>query len=248
MKASSTCTSGASAAASLRRRRSSSSPGSAIASSTCVGKYGRSPRWRPPRTIARLTQARPPSTLTARMSTSLSRRRCCRRPPAGAARATARRAGCGSPPPARTRSASACAIICACSVVHQLVLVAEQEALGVLDVARVVVGRDQAHARPRAALDLVQQARPRAVVEDGVLAGAQAEHLLDQLDRLLDRPGARERAEVAVLAVDRAAVVGDARERPRRRAAAGFGAAGDLQVRVALVVAEQDVEARHQAS
>ena len=106
------------------------------------GSTARSPRWRPPRTIARLTQARPPCTLTARMSTSLVARRCCPRPTAGAARATARRSGCAARPPARTRSASACAIICACSASITLLLLAAQEALGVGDVARVVLGRD----------------------------------------------------------------------------------------------------------
>ena len=120
--------------------------------------------------------------------------------------------------------------------IHQLLLLALQEALGVGDVARVVVGRDVVDARARAALDLVEQARPGAVGEHRVLAGAQVEHLLDQLDRVLHRPGGRERAEVAVLLVDRAAVVGDARKAVRL----------DLQVRIALVVDEADVEARRQ--
>ncbi len=119
---------------------------------------------------------------------------------------------------------------------HHRLVVAQQEALGVVHVARVVGRRDQAHARARAALDLVQQAGPRAVGEHGVLAGTQAEHLLDQLDRLLDGPRARIRAEVLVLAVDGAAVVGHARERVGDQA----------QVRIALVVAEQDVELRVQ--
>ncbi len=119
---------------------------------------------------------------------------------------------------------------------HHGLVVAQQEALGVADVARVVGRGNEPHARPRATLDLVQQARARAVGEDGVLARAQAEHLLDQLDRLLDGPRARIRPEVLVLAVDRAAVVRHARERVRDQP----------QVRVALVVAEQDVELRVQ--
>ena len=120
--------------------------------------------------------------------------------------------------------------------VDQLLLLALQEALGVGDVARVVVARDVVDARARAALDLVQQARPRAVREHRVLAGAQVEHLLDQLDRVLHRPGGRERAEVAMLLVDRAAVVGDAWEAMRL----------DLEIRIALVVDEADVEARRE--
>ena len=161
---------------------------------------------------------------------------CWRRPPAGAARATASRSGRATRPPARTRSALGVGHHALLQVVEHLLGVAAQEALGIGHVARVVVGRDQADAGPRAAPDLVQQAGPRAVREHRVLAGAQAEHLLDQLDRLLHRPGARVGAEVAVLLVDRAAVVGHARE----------GCRHQLQVRVALVVAKQDVEARAQ--
>ena len=120
--------------------------------------------------------------------------------------------------------------------IHQLLLLALQEALGIDDVACVVVGRDVVDAGRRAALDLVEQARPGAVGEHRVLARAQVKDLLDQLDRVLHRPGGRERAEVAVLLVDRAAVVGDAREAVRL----------DLQVGIALVVDEADVEARRQ--
>ena len=95
--------------------------------------------------------------------------------------------------------------------VHDLLLLALQEALGVRHISRVVVGGDQLHARTRAALDLVQQARPAAVVEHRVLAGAQPEHLLQQLDRFLDRPGAGVRAEIAMPLIDRATVVGHPR-------------------------------------
>ena len=42
------------------------------ASSSCEGKWALSPRCRPPRTMARFTQALPPWTVTASMSTSLS--------------------------------------------------------------------------------------------------------------------------------------------------------------------------------
>ncbi|MBS1163655.1 MAG: hypothetical protein H6R03_1551 [Burkholderiaceae bacterium] len=113
---------------------------------------------------------------------------------------------------------------------------AAQEAQRAVDVARVGVGVDQPHARRAAAADLVQQARPRAVGVDGVLAGAQAKHLLQHADAVLHRPGVRIGAEVPRAAVRRAAEVGDARKRVR----------GELQVRVGLVVAEQDVVARRQ--
>jgi hypothetical protein len=119
-------------------------------------------------------------------------------------------------------------------VFQHLGLAPAQEFGGVVDVAPVVLGRDQVHAGPAAAADLVQQAGTRAVVEDAVLAGAQLEHLLQQLHRFLDRPGARERTEVLVLLVQRAAVIGHAR---------GV-AARDLQVGIGLIVAEQDVVAR----
>ena len=123
-----------------------------------------------------------------------------------------------------------------CNCASNDVDVAVEEAHRVLDIARVVLGAHQADARARAATDLVQQARPRAVGEHGVFAGAQLEHLLDQPDRLFHRPGAGVRPEVAVLAIDAAAVVGDARHLVRH----------ELEVRIALVVAEQDVEARRE--
>src|SRR5207237_9901025 len=97
--------------------------------------------------------------------------------------------------------------------------------------------RDQAGARRGAAVDLVQQAGARAVLEHRVLAGAQAEHALQELDALAHRVGVRKRAEVAVLPVLRAAVESEAREL----------VPGDGQVRIGLVVAEQDVVARREA-
>jgi hypothetical protein len=119
-------------------------------------------------------------------------------------------------------------------VFQHLALAPAQELGRVVDVALVVFRRDQLDARAAAAADLVQQAGPRAVVEDAVLAGAQLEHLLQQLHRFLHRPGAREGTEVLVLLVQRAAVIGHARR----------VSAGDLQVGVRFIVAEQDVVAR----
>ncbi len=119
---------------------------------------------------------------------------------------------------------------------EHLLLPALQEARGIAHVARVVLLADRADARRRAAVDLVQQARPRAVVEDGVLAGPQLEYLLQDLHALAHRMRARERAEVLVALVGRAAVVRHARIAMRRQ----------LQQRIRLVVAEQDVVARRQ--
>ena len=72
---------------------------------------------------------------------------------------------------------------------HHLLLLTQQKALGVAHIAGVIGRADQAHAGARAAADLVKQARPRTIVEHRVLAGAQLEHLLDQLDGLAHRPG-----------------------------------------------------------
>ena len=63
---------------------------------------------------------------------------------------------------------------------------------------------------------------------------------------LLHRPGARDTGRSSGACGRRAAVVGHAREARRLRRRGAVGGAGDLQVRVALVVAEQDVEARVQ--
>ena len=61
-------------------------------------------------------------------------------------------------------------------------------------------------------MNLVQQTGTGAVVEHAVFAGADAENLLQQLDALLGRIGIRIRAEVLMLAIGRAAIVGQARE------------------------------------
>ena len=119
---------------------------------------------------------------------------------------------------------------------------APQQGLSVRHIGRVGLGRDQIHARPGAALDLVQQAGPRSVGKHRVFASAQPEHFLQKLNALLHRPGAGVRAKVAVLFVHRPTVVRHARKDLPWRVASGPGRAGDLEVRVALVVAEQDVE------
>ena len=56
-----------------------------------------------------------------------------------------------------------------------LVAAAGEEGLGLLEQERVVGRRDAADARRRAALDLILQAGPGAVLEDAVGAGAQRE-------------------------------------------------------------------------
>ena len=123
--------------------------------------------------------------------------------------------------------------------------VAIQKAGGPLHVGGVVGHADELHARATAPLDLVQQAGPGAVGKHGVFAGAQPEHLLHELDGFLHRPGAGIGAEILVLFVHRAPVVGHARVagrvfslgRHHRQAA-------HLEVGIAFVVLEQDVEPR----
>ena len=106
------------------------------------------------------------------------------------------------------------------------------------DEAIVVVERDLARARRRAALDLIKQARPRAACVDGVRAGADQKRLLQRVDRAADRAGRCERSEVAALPPPRAAMLHD-----RRR----FVILGDQDVGKRFVVAEIDVEARPEA-
>ena len=61
---------------------------------------------------------------------------------------------------------------------QHLLRIALQKALGVAHVLRIVRRADVAHARPGAALDLVEQTGTRAVAEDRVFASAQAKNFL----------------------------------------------------------------------
>ncbi len=87
-----------------------------------------------------------------------------------------------------------------------LVFPALQEQLRALDVFGVVGFADQAHAGSGTTLYLVQQARPRAVGEHRVLAGAQPEYFLHQLNAFAHCPGVGKRAEVAMGLVQGAAM------------------------------------------
>ena len=119
---------------------------------------------------------------------------------------------------------------------HHFALPAEQETRCIRHIARVILVADQADARSGAAPDLMQQTRPRAVREHRVLAGAQLEDALQDLDALAHGPRARERPEVLVLLVDGAAVISHARKLM----------AGQLEIGIGLVVAKEDVVARGQ--
>ncbi len=105
----------------------------------------------------------------------------------------------------------------------------------VLEVARVVLLRDQADARRGAALDLVLQARPAPILEVTVLAAPELEELLELAQRLAHRARVRVRAEQLRFARARTAVEREPRKGVIR---------GQLDVRIALVVAQHDVEPR----
>ena len=112
----------------------------------------------------------------------------------------------------------------------------QQEALGLGHRTAIVFLTDQIDTGPAAPFDLIQQARTGSVVVDRIFASAQQEHFLQQLDGLFDRPRIWIGSKVAVLFVDRATIIGDARN------VVGH----DLQIRIALVVPKQDVEPRVQ--
>ncbi len=85
-------------------------------------------------------------------------------------------------------------------------------------------------------MNLVQQARARAVVVDVVGAGAQAENFLQELHAFAHRAGVRERAEIMVARIEAAAV----KREPRKFVA------GQRQVRIGFIVPEKNVVARRQ--
>src|SRR5690606_12481283 len=95
--------------------------------------------------------------------------------------------------------------------------------------------RDQADAGCGAALDLMLQAGTRAVAEEGVLALADRKHFLQMAERLADRQRARVRPEIPPRAAAGTAVHGKSRI---------FLVTAQVNVRIALVVAQQDVVTR----
>ena len=113
-----------------------------------------------------------------------------------------------------------------------------EEQLDLGDVGPVGVRPDGRDARALAALDVVQQARPleRAdAVLDVDRARPEREEPADQVHRFVDARRRGVRPEVAAAVVDQLAGALDPREVVAQR---------DLDVRVALVVLEPDVEAR----
>ena len=125
---------------------------------------------------------------------------------------------------------------CRFHAVHQLVdhllALALEKHDGVTHVFAVCRLVDQADTWSGAALDLVLQTGPGAVLEERVLALADTKQLLKLTERATGRPCARERTEVAAAPALRSAMEAQAREPV-------FG--GDVDVGKALVVAKQDV-------
>ena len=137
---------------------------------------------------------------------------------------------------------------------HHLLRIALQKALRVHHVQGVIRRADMAHTGAGAALDLVQQTGAGAVGKNRVFAGAQAEYLLHQQHRLLDRPGTGVGSEIVVLFFHAAPVIGYSRKMQwLRSVGAGLlglrirrGCRSHLQIRVALVIPKQDVVLRLQ--
>ena len=101
----------------------------------------------------------------------------------------------------------------------------------------VTVAVDAAHTRRRTALDLMQQARPRAPGEHRIRTRAQQERALQRVERGVHRARRGERAVINTFGVARAAVLQDLR-------IVVIGAQKD--VGEALVVAEQNIVTRLQ--
>ena len=118
---------------------------------------------------------------------------------------------------------------------QHLVVLALYEPDQFLDRARVVGLRHRADTRPRAPLDVIEQARPLVRLGHVQRAGAELEEALEVLDRVAQRLGVGIGSEVAcpiirdpARGVDTRVVVGHA----------------DLEIEILLIVAQLDVVAR----
>src|SRR5690606_3864014 len=105
---------------------------------------------------------------------------------------------------------------------------ARQEVVGFAHQLGIFRELDLARAGAGAALDLIEQARPRAALEETIRARAQQERALQRRDGAVDRPDRRERTVILTRPAARAAVLEDLR-RPMIR--------GDQDIGKRLVVA-----------
>ena len=110
----------------------------------------------------------------------------------------------------------------------------ERKSRASVDQLGVVVERNLAGARRRAALDLVEQAWPGAIGVKAVRAGAQEKRPLQRVEGAKHRAGAGERAEIVAGQTARAAML----DEPRRRMSGA-----DQDIGEALVVAQRDIVA-----
>src|ERR1035437_6214559 len=120
-------------------------------------------------------------------------------------------------------------------ILHQVAHLAEQleifsfeQHLRRVQMAAVLFAIDRQTARPQASLDLIFEARPRAIGGHRVGAGAQRKDFADDVDRLAQSVGRAERAEVAPAVLDDLA--GDRDSRPC--------VIGDLRAQLRFVVFE----------
>ena len=204
-------------------------------SSTLSSTQPRWPRTRPPRTWKTWTETSSSSCANAITSASVpspSTTACFSIARRSAPRSSRRRA-------ARSNSSSSDAgQHLAFQAADHVVGLAREEVAEVLDDVAVLVRGHLAHARRRALVDVAEQARAADLavpLENARRAGARGEHAQQQVERLADGPGVRERAEVAHALLARAAVDVQPRVVLVQR---------DGQHRVRLVVAVPDVEPR----
>ena len=129
---------------------------------------------------------------------------------------------------------------------HDLLGFSPQKPCGAGHIVGIVLHRDVADTGPRAALDLKQQARARAMAEHRVFTSAQVKNFLHQPNGFAHRPYAGVRPKIIMPLVDRAAVI----DHPwavcgmgRSVCGSGTGGSGpgELQVGVTFVVPKQDV-------
>src|SRR5262245_34897113 len=116
---------------------------------------------------------------------------------------------------------------------HSVRLPAEQGSR-VLDELRVIAGLNLPCAWRRAALDLIQQARPGEALIVLIGPGSEQKRALKRIDGTVDGARARKRAEIVALDRPRAAMLGDLRRTVT---------AANHDVRKGFIVAERDVVA-----
>ena len=143
------------------------------------------------------------------------------------------RSGRADAPRVRTPDSCAAASIFALNSASTAWLLPSRNITAKPHVVRVPFPVDQAHAGCAATVDLMLQAGPRPVLEEAVLAGPDAEQLLQDVEAVAHCGGTRKRTEVAPPAA-----------RPTVERQARKVMLGQVDVGVGLVVAQDDVVGR----